>query len=65
VRPERCWPLAVGRDCGIVVVWCWADGRVWPVKCPHSSAVGCGVPPAAHRRVASTAKSTMAVSDWP
>ena len=63
MRPERCWPLAVGvvrwtgtprvvgvavsRNYGTVVVWCWAQGQVWPVKCPHSSAVGCGVLPAA------------------
>lgn len=64
MRPERCWPLAVGvvrwtvrlvvvvgvvvsRNYGTVVVWCWAGHRVWSVVCPHSSAVGCGVLPAA------------------
>ena len=62
MRPERCWPLAVGvfrwtgtprgvgvavgRNYGTVVVWCSADGQVWPVECPHPSAVGCGVLPA-------------------
>ena len=39
--------VAVSRNYGTVVVWCWADGQVWPVKCPHSSAVGCEVLPAA------------------
>ena len=36
----------VGRNYGTVVVWYPAGGQVWPVKCPHSSAVDCGVPPA-------------------
>ena len=39
--------VAVSRNYGTVVAWCWADGQVWPVACPHSSAVGDGVPPAA------------------
>ena len=38
--------VAVGRNYGTVVVWCSADDRAWPVECPHSSAVGCGVLPA-------------------
>ena len=37
--------VSVGRNCGTVVVWCSAEGRAWPVVCPHSSAVGCGVLP--------------------
>ena len=39
--------VAVSRNYGTVVTWYPADGQVWPVKCPHSSAVGCGVLPAA------------------
>jgi hypothetical protein len=37
--------VAVSRDYGTVVVWCSADDRAWPVECPHSSAVECGVLP--------------------
>ena len=39
--------VAVSRNYGTVVVWFSVDGQVWPVECPHSSAVGCGVLPAA------------------
>src|ERR1700737_370128 len=38
--------VSVGRNCRAVVVWCSADGQAWPVVCPQSSAVGCGVLPA-------------------
>jgi hypothetical protein len=61
LRPERCWPLAVGvsggpaclvvgvsvgRNCRAVVVWCSAEARAWSVECPQRSAVRCGVLPA-------------------
>ena len=39
--------VAVSQNYGIVVVWCSVGGRVWPVECPYSSAVGYGVLPAA------------------
>jgi hypothetical protein len=38
--------VAVSRNYGTVVVWCPVVDRAWPVECPHSSAVGCGVLPA-------------------
>ena len=37
--------VAVSQNYG-TVVWCPAAGRVWPVECPHVSAVGCGALPA-------------------
>ena len=59
MRPERCWPLAVGvfrgtaclvvgvsvgRNYRSVVVWRSADGQAWPVVCPQLSTVRCGAP---------------------
>jgi hypothetical protein len=38
--------VAVGRNYDTVVVWRPVDDRAWPVVCPHSSAVWCGVLPA-------------------
>ena len=35
--------VAVSRNDGTVVVWCSVDAQVWPVVCPHPSAVECGV----------------------